>query len=107
MRRPLVPLALLYACGILLGDRFAVPLGLLLPIALGLVVVTVVWGRARIFILYPLLFLTGWIGMLISSTVISPHDLRTLVGAEPQIETVRAKLTETPTIRVGETATRT
>jgi competence protein ComEC len=106
MKRPLVPITVLYAGGILWGEYFRAPLIPLLAGCIGLVLVAIVWRVLRTWLLYALFFLTGWAGMLMSSAVISPHDLRTLLGSEPQIATVRADLTDTPSMREHETVNR-
>jgi competence protein ComEC len=105
MKRPLVPIALLFAGGILLGDHFVLRFPVLLCSAFALFVLALVWSACRRFVLYPLILLAGWIAMLVSSVSISPHDLRTLVGSEPRLATIRATIIETPSIRSREKPT--
>ena len=50
MIRPLLPVAVVYVGGILLGDLLSVPLPWLLGSGLGLVLTSLVWGRARAFL---------------------------------------------------------
>src|ERR1041385_7821386 len=106
MKRPLVPITVLYAGGILWGTCFHVALWPLLLTCTGLAVVAICFSSIRTCLLYPLLFLTGWAAMLMSSAVISPNDLRRILGAEPQIANVRAVLTETPSLREHENVNR-
>src|SRR5262245_49922342 len=104
MKRPLVPIALLFAGGILLGDHFAVRFPILIGVAFALLISALIWNTGRPYLLCPLIFVAGWLGMLVDSVVISPNDLRTLVGNEPQLATIRAKVIETPYVRSHENA---
>src|SRR4029077_6424229 len=105
MKRPLVPIALLFAGGILVGDHFVIPLTVLLGAAFSLLAMAFAWSAARAFLLYPAIFLVGWVAMLVSCVVISPHDLRTLIGNESELATIRATLIETPSVRSREKPT--
>src|SRR5690349_20082531 len=106
MKRPLVPITVLYAGGVLWGTYFHVALLPLLIACIGLTVAAICCNTVRTCLLYPLLFLTGWAAMLMSSAVISPNDLRKILGAEPQIANIRAVLTETPSLREHENVNR-
>src|SRR5689334_13533944 len=105
MKRPLVPIALLLAGGILLGDHFVLSLPILIVAASTLSLVALGWSLARPFILYPLIFLAGWIAILASSVIISPYDLRALIGTEPKLATIRATIIETPSVHSREKPT--
>src|SRR4051794_36279609 len=100
MRRPLIFVALCYVTGILLGSVMPLPLVLLLACALGLCILAVSFPRARAFIILPLCILSGWAGKILHTAVISPHDLRRLIGDEPALATFRGTLRETPSSRV-------
>lgn len=102
MKRPLLPVALFYVGGLLLADLVQPPLSLLFAVALGLFVLTLIWARARVVLLWPLLVLVGWTNLVSRTAVLSPHDLRLLVGNEPVLTTVRGRLDETPSLRVYE-----
>jgi ComEC/Rec2-related protein len=101
MKRPLLSVAVAYAAGILLAEfiRFP-PLLLLLVTGLGLAVVSLVWARVRRLLLWPLILLAGAANLALHTAVISPRDLRNLLGSEPQIATVRGRLRETPQLRI-------
>ncbi len=107
MKRPLLLAGLLYVAGILIGNFVSVPLAFLLPVSLAVAVLAITWTRARYYLLYPLLFLTGWTGFTFHTAIVSPRDLRRVLGANPEIVTIRATLSETPTIHVFETAGKT
>src|SRR5947208_5890457 len=102
VKRTLLQIGLLYVAGILIGRWFTLPLHLLLGISLGLTALAILWTPARIFLLYPLLIIAGWTNQTFHTATLSPHDLRTLVGSEPQIVTIRGVLCETPSLRVFE-----
>jgi competence protein ComEC len=104
MKRPLLFAGLLYVAGILIGNFVSFPLAILLPAALAVAVAAIVWTKARAYLLYPLILLTGWTGFTFHTATISPHDLRHVLGSGPEIVTVRGILSETPTIRYSEVA---
>jgi competence protein ComEC len=102
MKRPLVPVALLYVGGILIAGFTPVPLVFLLIASLSLAALTLVWPRARLIALGTLIVLTGWTNHTLRTAIISPHDLRHILGEQPEIVTLRGILGETPTQRVYE-----
>jgi competence protein ComEC len=107
MKRPLLFAGLLYVAGILLGNFVPVPLVILLPVSLALALVAVVWAKARVYFLWPLILLTAWTGYTFNTAIISPHDLRRVLGNGPEIVTVRGTLSEMPTIRYSEVGEKT
>ena len=102
MKRPLLSVGLLYVAGILIGNFITVPLAILLAVSICVAGAAIVWAAARSYLLYPLILLTAWTGYMLRTAVISPHDIRTVLGAGPEIVTVRGILSETPTIRGSE-----
>ena len=106
MKRPLLPVALCYVGGLLLAEALQPPLPLLFAGAFSLLLVALLWTRVRIFLLWPLLVLVGWTNLVSHTAVLSPHDLRTILGNEPALATVRGRLEETPSLRVYEQADR-
>jgi competence protein ComEC len=102
MKRPLAPVALLYVNGILIALVIPVPPVVLLACSLSLLALTLVWPRARLVGLGALIVLTGWTNHSLRTAIISPHDLRLVLGEQPEIVTLRGVLQETPTQRVYE-----
>lgn len=102
MKRPLVPVALLYVGGILIACVIRVPPLPVLVVSLSLVVLTVAWQRARLAGLGALILLTGWTNHTLRTAIISPHDLRRILPEQPEIVTLRGTLRQTPTQRVYE-----
>ena len=102
MKRPLVPVALLYVGGILIARFISLPPLLLLAGSLSLAALTLAWPRARLVGLCTLIVLTGWTNHTLRTAILSPHDLRRILGEQPEIVTVRGTLRETPTQRVYE-----
>src|ERR1039457_2933778 len=102
MKRPLVPVALLYVGGILITLLIPVPPLFLLAASLGLAALTLAWARARLVGLCTLIFLTGWTNHTLRTTIFSPHDLRRILGEQPEIVTLRGTLRETPIQRIYE-----
>src|SRR5260370_1545019 len=102
MKRPFVPVALQYTGGIILADCVHAPLAVWLTGALLLAWTALVWGAARRLLLVPLLVLLGGSNLEFRTAVISPNDLRILMGEKPAYLTLRGTLIETPTQRVYE-----
>jgi len=102
MKRPLVPVALCYAVGLLLAEAFQPPLFFLFITAFALLTLALVWSRVRRLLLWPLSVAVGWTNLVGRTAVVSPHDLRQVVGENGAIVTVRGTLSETPTLRVFE-----
>ncbi|HXP59906.1 MAG TPA: ComEC/Rec2 family competence protein [Dongiaceae bacterium] len=99
MKQPLFPAALLFAGGILAGAVAPVSPWMLLGVCLGLAAVTLAWGRARAVLLGLLVFLAGWTNLGFHTVVLSPNDLRRILGDQPAIVSVRGTLRETPALR--------
>src|SRR5213594_2936909 len=104
MKRPLLMVALFYGAGILLADRapVALALGPLFAASLGLAVLTLCWERGRPLLVWVLLLLAGATNLGRSKAILSPCDLRLVLGAEPAVVRVRGVLSETPYHRVHE-----
>jgi competence protein ComEC len=102
MKRPLVSVALFYVGGILIACFIPIPPLLLLTTSLSLVVLTLAWPSARLVGLGALIFLTGWTNHTLRTAILSPHDLRRILGGQPEIVTLRGILRETPTQRIYE-----
>ena len=102
MKRPLLWVASLFAAGVLAGDFVPVRYDALLMITLGLGAGAIVWGRGRVFLIYPFTFLSGWAGLAVHTAVLSPNDLRRVLPAEPELVEVRGVLSQTPSLRLAD-----
>jgi len=102
MKRPLLPVALCYVGGLLLAEAVQPPLNLLFIGTFLLLLATLVWGRSRHLLLWPLLVAAGWTNLVSRTVIVSPHDLRLVLGTEPALVTVRGTLEETPSLRIYE-----
>src|SRR5258705_9132583 len=98
MRRPLLPVAILFTGGILLASRVALSPFVLLGISSALVVLAFAWDRARPLVLWLLIPCASWADYAVGTWVISPHDLRRLVGGEAALVTFGGGLLETPSL---------
>jgi len=107
MKRPLLSAGLPYVAGILIANFVSVPLAILLPVSLSVAVATILCANARAYLLYPLILLTAWTGFTFRTSIISPCDLRRILGTGPEIVAVQGILPETPTIRYSEVAGKT
>src|SRR5215471_16647863 len=102
MKRPLLRVALFYVAGILAGDYFAVSPLYLLEFGLCLLALALLWGKARPWLIFPVLFLAGAANLRFHTAIVSPHDVRLVAGDFPAIVTVRGLVRDTPTVRVYE-----
>jgi len=100
MKRPLAIVALLYSGGLLMADFFQPPLVGLFVVSLSLAGSALLWRRARPFLLWPLVLFTGWTNLTLRTAIISPNDLRVIVGEQIDYLTLRGTLCETPYQRV-------
>ncbi len=126
MKWPLLKPVLFYAAGVLLGRLWRADLRVLLGASLTFAVVGLGWNiwrwrkerlsgqglvasapadraeRVGMALLLCLIALGGWTNYTCQTAVLSPYDLRRIVGVEPKLATVRGVITETPSLRVYE-----
>lgn len=100
MRRPLVIVAVLYACGLLLAEVAAPPLIQLITAGFALAVTALFWERMRCWLLVPLVIVVGWANHTSRTVILSPHDLRNELTKEPAEVALRGSLVETPSVRM-------
>jgi competence protein ComEC len=102
MRHPLVPVAICYGGGIILGhvlEGLVYWPGLLVVAWLG-ALVYVAWVGIRPFLLSPVFVLAGATHYTLQTAVISPYDLRALLGGEPICARLMGVLETAPQRRV-------
>lgn len=102
MKWPLLPVALLYAGGILVAEVVTVRLAWIFGLSIPLLIAALGWSRLRLALLCPLLILAGLLNAQLHTAVTSPIDLRKILGTEPCLATLRGKLLETPVLRFSE-----
>jgi ComEC/Rec2-related protein len=113
MKRPLSAVVSCYVIGLLLAQIFQPPLVALFGIAFVVLVLAcraeasarrrvLVLEKLRPLLIWPLLVLVGWTNLVSRTAIISPNDLRTLLGNNAALATVRGKLTETPHLKITE-----
>jgi ComEC/Rec2-related protein len=102
MKRPLAIVASLYVAGLLLARYVPTPLPLsgLFALSIGAGLLALCWPRARLALLWPLVVLTGWTNLAARLAIVSPSDLRTIVGEKTELALLRGTLVETPNQRV-------
>jgi predicted membrane metal-binding protein len=99
--RPLIAVALLYICGILLAG-LPIPLFPLFILSFALLFLFAIWVNARRALLCALIVLTGWINLAHRTAILAPDDLQTSFGDAHELVTIRGLLRETPYHRVHE-----
>lgn len=102
MKRPLVPVALCYAVGLLFAEAYQPSLLVLFSSAFLVLGFSLAWAKARPWLVGLLLVAVGWTNLTARKAVVSPHDLRFILGDSAALVTVRGTLRETPVLRVFE-----
>jgi ComEC/Rec2-related protein len=102
MKRPLVAVVSCYTVGLLLGEAFEPPLTALFAVTFVVLVAALVLGKFRPQLIWLLLALAGWINVASRTAIVSPADLRALIGNDATIVTVQGSLIETPHIKIVE-----
>ena len=102
MKRPLVAVVSCYVVGLLLAGLFQLPLGALFAVSFLVLVLVIVLAKHRPWLIWLLIALAGWTNLATRTAVVSPDDLRRMLGDEAAIVTVRGTLQETPHIRIIE-----
>ena len=101
MKRPFVAVVSAYAIGLLLAGMVQLSPVRLLALAFAFLVPALIFARFRPWLLWPLLVLTGWANLAGRTAVVSPDDLRALLGDETAIVCVRGILRETPHLKIS------
>ena len=113
MKRPLTAVVLCYVIGLLLARIFQPPLIALFGITFAVLILAcrleafarrrgLILEKLRPLLIWPLLVLVGWTNLVNRTAIISPNDLRTLLGNNAALVTVRGTLTETPHLKIVE-----
>lgn len=102
MNRPLVVVVFAYASGLLLAQLFHAPPTALFIVSFFLLGLVLIFGKFRPILIWPLLALVGWTNFAARTAVVSPADLRRLLGNQPALVTVRGTLAETPRLKIVE-----
>ena len=100
MKRPLVAVVSGYAVGLLLAEIFRLTPVVLFAASFLVLVLVLVLKQLRPWLIWPLLALVGWTNLATRTAVISPQDLRPLLGNEATLVTVRGTLVETPHVKI-------
>jgi competence protein ComEC len=102
MKRPLVAVVSCYATGLLFAVIVQPPLVALFAASFLVLVLSIVLEKLRPLLIWLLLALAGWTNLASRTAIVSPDDLRALLGDTNAIVTVRGTLIETPHLRITE-----
>ncbi len=113
MKRPCVAVVSCYTIGLLLAGIFRPPLVALFGIAFAIFVLAcraeasarrqvLVLEKLRPLLLWLLIAFAGWTNLASRTAMVSPNDLRALLGDTNAIVTMRGTLIETPHLRITE-----
>jgi ComEC/Rec2-related protein len=100
MARPLVPIALIYAGGLLASRYAAIPLWLLFLAAFFFTLLALLLPKRNASLLWPTVFFVAATNYSLHTSVISPFDLRWICAPSEQLVTVQGELLETPAERI-------
>jgi competence protein ComEC len=101
VKQPLIAVALCYGAGVVLGHFVEAPLVAAFTVAIALTLAALATARLRPLLLPLLLLLTGWANLSSRTALLSPDDLRTVLGDEAQLVTARGRIISTPVERVS------
>ena len=102
MTRPFIAVVSFYGFGLLLAELVQPPLSVLFGLSFLLLFLVFVIARLRAILLCTLLVLAGWTNLVFHTAVISPNDLRRLIGNATETATVVGQLLQTPQIKISE-----
>jgi ComEC/Rec2-related protein len=106
MKRPLLPVALLYIGGILCGEFAHPPLPVLFGAAFLVAGMALAFSGGRIWLSALLIALTGWTGACWREAVLAPDDLRLQLGQRTEETRLRGVITAPPAQRIFERGAR-
>jgi len=101
MKRPLVAVVSCYVAGLLLAEIFRPPLVAPFAAAFVLLILALFLPRFRPGLVCLLVAFTGWANLAGRMAIVSPDDLRTVLGNEAALVAVRGTLTETPHLKIS------
>jgi ComEC/Rec2-related protein len=100
MKRPLLAVVSCYVIGLLLAAFFQPPVAVAFVASFLVLVLALVLEKLRRWLIWPLLALVGWTNLASRTAVLSPNDLRALLGNDAANVKVRGNLIETPHIKI-------
>lgn len=101
MDRPLASVVIAYAAGLFCAQLWQPAAGWLFAAAFSILALALALEKFRLPLLWLVLALAGWANYSVRTAVISPDDLRALLGGAPAIATVRGYLAETPRQKIS------
>ena len=101
MKRPLVAVVFGYTVGLVLAGILQLPPVVLWVLAFAVLVPALAFAKLRPWLIWPLLALAGWANLASRTAVVSPNDLRVLLGDAEIIAAVRGTLSETPHLKMS------
>jgi Domain of unknown function (DUF4131) len=102
MKRPFVTVVSFYAIGLLLAGFFQPPLTALFTASFLILILFFALKKFRPSLLCALLVLSGWTNLNFHTAILSPNDLRRLIGGETEIVTLRGALAQMPQIKLSQ-----
>ena len=102
MKRPLLPVALLYIGGILCGEYVRPALPILFGVSFLAAAIALAFPRGRFWLTGLLVVLTGWTGACWHAAILAPDDLRLQLGQRTEETRLRGMILAPPAQRIFE-----
>jgi ComEC/Rec2-related protein len=102
MKRPLLPVALLYIGGILCGQYVHPALSVLFGVSFLAAALALAWTQGRVWLSGVLVVLTGWTGACWHAAILAPDDLRLQLGQRTEETRLRGVIQAPPAQRIFE-----
>lgn len=102
MNRPFAIPTLCLIAGIFVGDHVAAPVPLLFCVSFALAFGCLGSSRWQSRLLWPLVFFVAWTNLQCRTSLVSPHDARSLLGNRQEIVALRGTLVDSPRERISE-----
>jgi hypothetical protein len=102
MKRPLLPVALLYIVGILCGEIAHPSLPVLFGVSLLTAAFALAYARGRVWLTALLIILTGWTGACWRVAILAPDDLRLQLQQRTEQVRLRGVIQAPPAQRIFE-----
>ncbi len=102
MRRPLLIVAICLCVGIIFADRVQINPAYLFVAAYFFLLLAMIWAKARPWLVAPAVFFVGAVILTLNQRVLSPDDLRAIIGEEAGEISLRGQIIEAPYQRYSE-----
>ncbi len=101
MKRPFTTVVSFYIAGLLIAESFHPPLVALLIASFSVLILAFALKKFRPFLVLVLLAFAGWANLALHEAVVSPNDLRRLVGGQTELVSIRGTVARMPQVKIA------